>query len=124
MIARGKGGVANTVVANATARALIERSNEEYLKCFDLEHFSWVKSLFQRMGQLKCTSTTSKPEIPEKAKNDPQLLFQHQIVNYVEQYSILPSLILNFDQTHLKYVSVSNRTLSPKGFKKVNKHYN
>lgn len=32
VIVRTKGGVVNTVIANATARALIERSNEEHLK--------------------------------------------------------------------------------------------
>ena len=69
------------------------------------------------MGLVKCTCTTSKPEIPEKAKNEAKLLFQHQIVSYVEQYSILPSLILNFDQTLLKFAPAANRKLSSKGSK-------
>ena len=68
MIVRRKEGAVSTVVANATARALIKRSNEEHLKCIDLEHSSWPKSLFQRMGLVKRTCTTSKPEIPEKSK--------------------------------------------------------
>ena len=68
VIVRRKGGPVSTVVANATARAFIERSNEENLKCIDLEHSSWPKSLFQRMGQVIRTCTTLKPEIPEKIK--------------------------------------------------------
>ena len=95
VIVRRKGGVVNTVVGNVTARAFIERSNEEHLKCIDLEHSSWAKSLFRRMGQVKRACTTSKLEIPRKAKNEVKLLFQHQIVSYVEQDSIPPSLILN-----------------------------
>ena len=119
MTVRTKGGVVNTVVANATARTSIERSYEEHLKCIDLQNSSWTKSLFQRMGLVKRTCTTWKPEIPEKAKNEANLLFQHQTVNYVEQYSISPSLILNFDQTPVNYAPVASRTLSPKGSKYV-----
>ena len=75
MIVRRKGEVVNKVVANAAARALIEGSNEEHLKCIDLERSSWAKSLFQKMRLVKRTCTTSKPEIPEKAKNETKLLF-------------------------------------------------
>ena len=124
MIVRRKGGVVNTVAAKATARALIERSNEEHLKCINIEHSLWEKSLFRRIGLVKRTCTTSKPEIPEKAKNVAELLFQHQVVSYVEQYSIplfsvLYSLILSFDHTHLKYAPAANRTISTKGSKHV-----
>ena len=37
MIVKRKGFV-NTVFGNEIARTLIERSNEEHLKCIDLEH--------------------------------------------------------------------------------------
>ena len=116
-ILRRKGGVVNTVVANATPQALIDQSEDEHLKNIDLRSSSWAKSLFHRMGFVKRTFTTSKPEIPEKAKMEAKLLYQHQIVSYVEEYSIPPSLILNFDQTPLKFAPVTNRTLSAKGSK-------
>ena len=89
-ILRRKGGVVNTVVAIATAQALKERSQDEHLKCIDLESSSWAKSLFKRMGFVKRTCTTSKPEIPEQAMKEAKLIFQHQIVNFVEQYTIPP----------------------------------
>ena len=44
-----------------------------------------------------------------------KLLFQHQIASLVEEHKILPPLILNFDQTTLKYAPVSNSTLAKKG---------
>ena len=50
LVLRKKGGVANTVVAVATAKALIARSNDEHLKLIDLELTTWVKSLFKWMG--------------------------------------------------------------------------
>lgn len=36
MILKEKGGVMNIVAANTTARALIERSDEEHVKCMSL----------------------------------------------------------------------------------------
>ena len=82
MIIRRKGGVVNTVVANATVRVLLGRSHEEHLKCIDHEHSSWAKRLFRRMGLVKRTCTTWKPELPEKVKNEAKLILQHQIVNF------------------------------------------
>ena len=67
------------------------------------------------MGFTKRTCTTSKPEIPEQAKKEAKLLFQHQIVDLVGRYSIPSSLIMNFDQTPLKYATVANQTLAKKG---------
>ena len=69
-IVRRKGGVVNSVVAIATAKALIAKSDLEYLKALDLEHSSWTKSLFRKMGFVRRAKTTSKLEIPERAKNE------------------------------------------------------
>ena len=118
-VLRRKGGVVNTVVAIATAKALIARSQDEHLKCTDLEPTSRAKSLFKRMGFKKRTCTTSKPEIPELAKKEAKLIFQHQIADHVERHSIPSSLIMNFDQTLLKYAPVANQTLARKGTKHV-----
>ena len=60
---RKKGGVVNTVVAVAAAKALIARSSDEHLKLTDLESTTWAKSLFKLMGFCKRAATTSKPEI-------------------------------------------------------------
>lgn len=50
-------------------------------------------------------------------KQEAKLIFQHQIADLVQCYSIPPSLIMNFDQTLLEYASVANQTLSKKGSK-------
>ena len=73
-VLKGKGGVINTLVAIATAKALIARSQDEHLKCIDLESRSWAKRLFKRTGFKKRTCTTSKPEIPELAKKEAKLI--------------------------------------------------
>ena len=63
--------------------------------------------------------TTDKPEIPDQAVKEAKLLFQHQIVSIVEDDEIPESLIMNFDQTSLKYAPVSNSTLAKKGSKHI-----
>ena len=65
---RHKGGVVNTVVANATAKALIEKSDDEHLKLIDLEQTFWAKSLFGRLGFVKRAATTSRPDVPAGAR--------------------------------------------------------
>ena len=49
-------------------------------------------------------------------QKEAKLFFQHQTADLVESYSIPPSLIMNFDQTTLKYTPFANQTL-----KKVSK---
>ena len=67
---RRKGGVVNTVVAIAAAKALIQKSNEDHLKVIELEKSSWAKSLFQRMGFTERAVTTGRPEIPEGTRKE------------------------------------------------------
>ena len=119
MALRAKGGVVNTVVAVAVAKALIEKSSDESLKVIDLDRSSWEKSLFARMGFVKRACTTALPEIPEGAKKEAQLIFHHEITSLVEKYSIPPSLVVNIDQTPLKYAPVASRTIAKKNSKHI-----
>ena len=116
---RHKGGVVNTVVANATAKALIEKSDDEHLKLIDLEQTFWAKSLFSRMGFVKRAATTSRPDVPAGARREAELIFHHEIVEKVEKHKIPPSLILNIDQTPSKFAPTSSRTLAAKSSKHV-----
>ena len=107
-IVRRKGGVANLVVAIARAKNLIAKSDLEHLKALDLENSPWTNSLFRKMGFVRLAKTTSKPEIPEGTKNEAALIL------------LLPSsMLINIDQTPLKYAPVSNQTMAQKGSKHV-----
>ena len=119
MAVRKKGGVVNTVVANAAANALIEKSGEEHLQGMDLTKFSWAKSLFCRMGFVKRAATTGRPEITEGARKEAELIFHHEIVSKIEKYKIPHSMVINIDQTPSKYAPVSSRTLAPRNSKHV-----
>ena len=107
------------MVAIVTAKALIAKSDLEYRKALDLENSSWTKSLFRRMGFVRRGKTVSKPEIPQRAKNEAALILQHQIVDLVEKYQIASLMLINIDQTPLKYAPVSNQTMAQKRSKHV-----
>ena len=107
------------MVAIVTAKALIAKSDLEYRKALDLENSSWTKSLFRRMGFVRRGKTASKPEIPQRAKNEAALILQHQIVDLVEKYQIASLMLINIDQTPLKYAPVSNQTMAQKRSKHV-----
>ena len=85
----------------------------------DLDSSSWAKSLFRRMGFKKRMKTTGKIEIPNGAKKEAQLLYSHDIVSLVDDLNIPHSLILNLDQTKLKYIPSTNHTLARKGSKSI-----
>ena len=78
-----------------------------------------VDSMFRRMHFVRRTATTSKVEIPEGAKKEAELTFLHRTVSTVEKYKIPNSMILNLDQTSLKYAPCSRKTLAPKNSKHV-----
>ena len=89
-----KGSVINTTVANATAKALISK----YLYVagdIDMNSSPWAKSLFARMSFVKRRKTSSKVDIPDKARKEFEFLFLHEIVTKVEKHNIPPELILN-----------------------------
>ena len=113
------GGVVNTVVAIAIAKALIAKSEGKNLKVLDLEKTLWIKSLFHRMGFVKWSATTGKPVIPDGTKKEAGLLYHHQIIKFVEEHDIPSSLVMKFDQTPLKYSPVSSQTLAKRGSKHV-----
>ena len=111
---RYKGGVANTMVATATAEGLTKRY--PLLKKDHIElGKSWAQSLFHHLGFVRCMKTTGKVCIPFGAQKEAELKFLHQIVNNAEKHQIPPNLIINFDRTLSKYVQVSSTTMDKKG---------
>ena len=57
--------------------------------------------------------------MPDGAVKEAGFIFHHSIIQTVERYQIPPSLIMNFDQTPLKYAPVSSQTLAKKNVKTV-----
>ena len=106
--------VINTSIANATARALIQRFPQA-VGNIGLKSITWARCLFKRMGFVKDWKTSSKVKIPDAARKEIEFQFHHEINTYAEKFKIPPSLILNLDQTPLKYAPVSQETMEPRG---------
>ena len=98
---------------------VLKRSGKKELEVIDLDSRRWVKSLFRQMHFVRRTATTSKVEIPKGAKKEPKLTLLHRIASTVEKYRIPISMILNLDQTSLKYAPCRRNTLAPKNSKHV-----
>ena len=109
----------SSTIAVASAKALIARNPQLNLNHIDLDSSSWAQSLFRRMGFKRRLRTTGKVEIPEGARKEAELLFLHNIVSVVERYEIPDSLIMNLDQTPLKYIPAMNHTLAKRNSKSV-----
>ena len=73
------------------------------------------ENLFRHMGFVRRMKTSSKVTIPDGARKEIEFLFQHQIASAIEEHDIPCSIIINIDQTSLKYVSTGNFTLAAKG---------
>ena len=71
------------------------------------------------MDFKKRMQTTGKVEIPEGARKKAELLYLHNIVTIVEKYKIPHSLIMNLDQTPLKFIPAMNHTMAKQNSKSV-----
>ena len=56
--------------------------------------------------------TTGTVEIPEGARKEAEFLYLHKITSLIEKFKIPESLVLNLDQTPLKYVPAMNHTMA------------
>ena len=106
-----RGGLITSTLANAAAKAHMARY-PNMIAHIDIDSSSWSKSLFRRMGLVRRMKTPSKVTIPDGARKEIEFLFQHQIVSAIEEHDIPCSMIINIDQTLLKYVPTGNFTLA------------
>ena len=104
----------NILVAIVNAKTLVKRYPLLEKDNIEIER-SWAQSFFRRLAFVPRMKTKGKVCIPVGAQKEAELKFLHQIVNYVEKYRIPCFLIINFDQTPLKYVEVSSMTMKKEG---------
>ena len=115
---RSRGGVVSRTIVIATVRELIAR-NPQYNLGHVKVYSSWVQSLFQRMGFKRRMRTIRKVKIPEGARKKVELLYLHDIVLIVKYHDIPSHLVMNLDQTSLKYVPAMNHTTAKKNSSSV-----
>ena len=113
------GGVVNTTITLATAKGIILAKDSNLLiengRHIDLTK-EWAQRLMSRMGLVKSKASTGVKVDPEVFK-DLQTQFLSDIRTVVKMMDIPLALIINWDQTAIKYVPVSNWTQEVKGSK-------
>ena len=62
------------------------------------------------MGYVRRFATSGKVELPQGVKRKTKLLYIHDIVNLIETHKIPKSMVLNLDQTPLKYIPCGKTT--------------
>ena len=71
------------------------------------------------MGFVKRRFTSTKVDIPEKARKEIEYQFYHEIVSKVERYHIPNELVINLDQTPSSIVPGGRQTMARKGSSSV-----
>lgn len=67
------------------------------------------------MNFVKQRKTLSKVDILDGARKDIEFLYLHDNVSKIEKYDIPSALVINIDQTSLKYVPAGNETITGRG---------
>jgi len=115
------GAAVNTLVAISAGTAVIKRRNPAMLASAGgsiVLTKDWARYLLQQMGYVKRKATTkAKTTVEDFDAVKSDFLFNIKVVVALEE--IPPELIINFDQTGLKYVPVGDWTMTKKGSKSV-----
>ncbi len=118
---RESGGVINRTIVLATGHGIVSSHNrsflEEYGGHIKLDR-GWSTSLMERMGYVYRKGTHATSSIPANF-DELQQDFYKRIRKTVKKYKIPDQLIINFDQTAVKIVPVSDWTLEEKGSEQV-----
>ena len=118
---RDSGGVVNSAIVRAAAKGIV-LSHERSLLFENGGHIeltkSWAKFLLKRMNMVKCKGTTSKTFVVENFTQEKDKYLK-SIISKVEMYKIPPELVINWDQTGINIVPVSQWTMDVEGAKRV-----
>ncbi len=118
---RNSGGIVNNNIVLATARGIVLHENRSLLaeKGGPISlTTTWAESLLERMGFVKRKGTKAARKLPENF-DEQKDKFISDVGGIVADHDIPPELVLNFDQTGVKIVPVSNWTLAAQGSKQV-----
>ena len=118
---RDVGGSVDTTVVQAAAAGMVKQKNPMLL-AENGGHITltkdWACYLLQRIGYVKRKGTTKGTlHVDSFDEIKREYLFDIKLIVAIEE--VPPCLIINWDQTGIKYVPVSNWTMAPYGAKKV-----
>ena len=82
---------------------------------------SWVRSLYQRMKFSLRAVTTSRTVITRSLWTEVRSQFLYKVTDKVLLHNIPYELVINVDQTALKFVATDNITMAAKGEKHISR---
>ena len=113
---RRRGCIVNTNVAIAVGEGILLSKNPGLsTNCLSKD---WAKYLFKRMGLVKRKGNT-KAKVDVEKFDEVKKLFHQDIRNVIVMDEVPPELVINWDQTGLNYVPVSQWTMEQEGAKRV-----
>ena len=118
---RSAGSTISTDIVLASAKGIVAHQNVSLLKehggHIDLDK-SWAKSFLTRLGYVKRKGTRTAckilPDFPEVKAS-----FLNKVAEAVSTFHILPTMVVNCDQTGSKMVPVNPWSLAAEGSKQV-----
>ena len=119
LVLQSQDGIVLRTIIVFMAKAVITLNPQHDLVHIDLDSSEWARSLFQIMSFAKRMQKTGKVKIPTGAKKEAELHYLHDIVSVEEKRIILSDLVMNLDQTPLKYISIIYHTMSRTSSKSV-----
>lgn len=119
---RKSGEVVNTAIVKAAGRGIVLSVDRSLLRenggHIEITR-AWALSLMNRMELVKRKGTTSNKVLRVDNFDHEKSKFLTKIQTRVTEYGIPPSLIINWDQTGLHVVPVSQWTMAEEGSKRV-----
>ena len=114
---RSTGAIVNTAVVIASAEGILMYKDPGLLSRINLTK-GWAKYLLHRMGFVK-RKATSKAKVTVENFEELKEEFLLQINQVIVMGEIPADLIINFDQTGLQFVPISEWTMEAEGTKRV-----
>ncbi len=115
------GGVINRAIVISAAEGVLMAKNRGLLSKYggpvELTR-GWAESFLGRLGYVKRKGTKAARKVPDDFV-DQKTKFLDTIARIVKEHSIPDELVINFDQTGISIVPVSNWTMAAKGTKQV-----
>ena len=119
---RNSGGVINSAIVMAAGKGIV-LAKDRSLLVENGGHIgitkSWARSLLRRMGMVKRKGTTSKKIFNVENFENEKDKFLTDVRNKMENNDIPKQLVINWDQTGINIVPVSQWTMEVEGAKRV-----
>ena len=119
---RDAGGIINTAIVIAAGLGIVKRIDPGLLECNGghvIFQKSWAKYLLSKMDFVKRKATTKKPKLTVSNFEELKDQFLMDIKAITSMEDIPDEMIVNWDQTAIIYISLSNWTVAKEGSRRV-----